>query len=159
MHDLELHLQDVDTKIRRTEATLNEQRRLQNLVAKKTAERSTLVQEQEQRYSDLAEENEDPIEGLMEWNGKFRERIADLEDKIETLERDKTNIEAKSSRCQPQINEYIKNVGKLQAEYDNYTSLKKERDSTVQELYRQHNLGSLPKTPFSNEVASNHIAA
>ena len=54
----------------------------------------------------------------MEWNGKFRERIADLEDKIEKLERDKTNIKAKSSRCQPQINEYIKNVGKLQAEYD-----------------------------------------
>jgi len=34
-------------------------------------------------------------------------------------------------------------------------SLKNERDSTIQKLFARHNLGSLPSTPFSNEVALN----
>lgn len=34
-------------------------------------------------------------------------------------------------------------------------SLKNERDSTIEELFARHNLGSVPNTPFSDEVASN----
>ena len=42
--------------------------------------------------------------------------------------------------------------------HQNYVSLKKDRDDKVKELYEQHNLGSLSKAPFSNEVASNYIS-
>lgn len=34
-------------------------------------------------------------------------------------------------------------------------SLKNERDSTIEELFARHNLGSVPNTPFGDEVASN----
>lgn len=34
-------------------------------------------------------------------------------------------------------------------------SLKKERDVTIQKLYEMLNLGTLPNSPFSSEVASN----
>ncbi|KAI3502896.1 hypothetical protein L1887_31279 [Cichorium endivia] len=98
-----------------------------------------------------------PDEDLREWNDEFDKRIAQLQDKINKSTRDITDIETKSSLSQQQIEDYIGKVGNLEAEFDNYTSLKKERDSTIQGLYRQHNLGSLSKTPFSNEVASNHI--
>lgn len=158
MQDLEQNVQDVDTKIRQTEATLKELRKLHDQVATKTAERSTLFQEQEKRYRDLEEENDDPDEDLREWNAKFSERIAVLEDKINKSKREVEDIETKSSLSQQQINDYIGKVSKLQTEAESYMSLKKERDMTIQELYRQHNLGPLPKTPFSNEVASNHIS-
>lgn len=36
--------------------------------------------------------------------------------------------------------------------------LKKERDLTIHELYKQHNLGYLQKAPYSNEIASNYIS-
>ena len=58
MQDLEQVVQDVDTKIRQTEATLKELRKLHDQVATKTAERSTLFQEKEKRYKDLEEEND-----------------------------------------------------------------------------------------------------
>lgn len=58
MQDLEQNIQDIDTKIRQTEATLKELRKLQDQVATKTVERSTLFQEQEKRYRDLDEEND-----------------------------------------------------------------------------------------------------
>ncbi|XP_024985051.1 DNA repair protein RAD50 isoform X2 [Cynara cardunculus var. scolymus] len=154
MQELEQNVQDVDTKIRQTEAALKELRKLHDQVATKTAERSTLFQEQEKRYRDLEEENDD----LREWNAKFSERIAVLEDKINKSKREVEDIETKSSLSQQQINDYIGKVSKLQAEAESYMSLKKERDMTIQELYKQHNLGSLPNAPFSNEVASNHIS-
>ncbi|KVH90979.1 DNA repair protein Rad50 [Cynara cardunculus var. scolymus] len=158
MQELEQNVQDVDTKIRQTEAALKELRKLHDQVATKTAERSTLFQEQEKRYRDLEEENDDPDEDLREWNAKFSERIAVLEDKINKSKREVEDIETKSSLSQQQINDYIGKVSKLQAEAESYMSLKKERDMTIQELYKQHNLGSLPNAPFSNEVASNHIS-
>ncbi|KAJ0941649.1 hypothetical protein HanRHA438_Chr02g0096741 [Helianthus annuus] len=67
-------------------------------------------------------------------------------------------METKSSNSQQQINNYIKNVTKLQTELEICTKLKEERDSTIQELYKQHNLGCLLKTPFSNEMASNYTS-
>lgn len=158
MQDLERNVQDVDTKIRQTEATLNELRKLHGQVANKTAERSTLFEEQERRHRDLEEENDDPDEDLREWNAKFSERIAVLDDKINKSKREVEDLETKSSLSQKQINDYAVKVSKLQTEAESYMSLKKERDMKIQELYRQHNLGSLPKIPFSNEVASNHIS-
>lgn len=56
MQDLEQNIQNVDTKIRQTEATLEKLRKLQGQVATKTAERRTLFQEKENRYKDLEEE-------------------------------------------------------------------------------------------------------
>ncbi|CAI9260748.1 unnamed protein product [Lactuca saligna] len=158
MQDLDRHIQDVDAKIRQTEAILKEKRKLEDQVATKTAERSALFKEQEQRFEDLAEENDDPDEDLRKWNDQFNERIAVLQDKIKKSNRDIKDIETKSNISQQQINKYNGEVGKLKKEAEIYESLKKERDSTIQELYRQHNLGSLPKTPFSNDVASNHIS-
>lgn len=158
MQDLDRHIQDVDAKIRQTEAILKEKRKLDDQVATKTAERSALFKEQQQRFEDLAEENDDPDEDLRKWNEQFNARIAVLQDKIKKSNRDIKDIETKSNISQQQINKYNGEVGKLKKEAEIYESLKKERDSTIQELYRQHNLGSLPKTPFSNDVASNHIS-
>lgn len=158
VQDLEQSIQDVDTKIRQTEATLKELRKLQGNVATKTAERRTLFQEQEKRLRDLDEENDDPEEDLREWTAKFSERIAVLEDKINKTNREIGDIDSKRTQSQDLIESYVERVSKLKAEVENYMSLKKERDSKIQELYRQHNLGSLPKTPLSSEVASNHIS-
>lgn len=58
MQELEQSVQNVDTKIRNTQITLKEFRKLQEQIATKTAERSTLFQEQEKRYRDLDEEND-----------------------------------------------------------------------------------------------------
>lgn len=58
MQDLDRHIQDVDAKIRQTEAILKEKRKLDDQVATKTAERSALFKEQQQRFEDLAEEND-----------------------------------------------------------------------------------------------------
>lgn len=158
MQDLEQSIQDVDTKIRQTEATLKELRKLQDNVATKTAERRTLFQEQEKRYRNLDGENDDPEEDLREWTANFSKRIAELEDKINKTNREIADIDSKRTQSQDQIESYVERVSKLKAEVENYMSLKKERDSKIQELYRQHNLGSLPKTPLSSEVASNHIS-
>ncbi|KAI3721937.1 hypothetical protein L2E82_32957 [Cichorium intybus] len=58
MQDLQHNIQDVDAKIRQTEATLKEMRRLEDEVASKAAERHTLYKEKEKHYIDLEEENE-----------------------------------------------------------------------------------------------------
>ncbi|KAJ0606193.1 putative DNA repair protein Rad50 [Helianthus annuus] len=158
IQDLEQIIQNVDSKIRQTEATLKEFRNLQDQVTTKIAERSTLFKEQEQRHMDLQEENTDTDEELREWNKKFNERIAVQEDKLNKLNREIEDMETKSSNSQQQINNYIKNVTKLQTELEICTKLKEERDSTIQELYKQHNLGCLLKTPFSNEMASNYTS-
>ncbi|KAI3823111.1 hypothetical protein L1987_04540 [Smallanthus sonchifolius] len=158
MHDLEQNIQNVGTKILQTEETLKEFRKLQDQVAIKTAERSTLFQDQEKRYRDLDEENDDPDEDLREWHAKFSERIAVLEDKINKSQREIEDIETKRSNSQEQINDHIAEVSKLRTEVESYTELKEERDLTIQELYKQQNLGSLRKAPYSNEIASNHIS-
>ncbi|KAL8255468.1 hypothetical protein R6Q59_030535 [Mikania micrantha] len=158
MLDLEQNIQNMDAKIRQTEATLKELQKLQDQVATKTTERSTLLQEQEKRYRDLEEENDDPDEDLREWNTKFSERIAVLKDKINKSKRAIEDIETKSSFSQQQINDNIAKISKCQTEVEIIVNLKNERDLTIQGLYKQQNLGSLPKTPFSNEIVSNYIS-
>lgn len=157
MQDLQLNIDDVNIKIRITEAALKEKRTLQEQVNTKTAERKTLFQVQEQRHGDLEEENADSDEDLKEWNEKFNTRIAVLQQKIDQSMRDISDLDTRSSHSQKQINDYIGKVSKLEKEVENYNDLKKERDLTIKELYRRHNLGSLPESSLSNEVASNYI--
>ncbi|KAK1435336.1 hypothetical protein QVD17_01097 [Tagetes erecta] len=154
MQDLEQNIQNVDSKIRQTEGTLKELRKLQDQVKTKTAERSTSYREQEQRHKDLDEEIDDTDEDLTEWNSNFSKRIAVLQDKNTKSERDIEDLETQSSNSEKKINDYIAKISQLQTEVQIYMRLKEERDLTIQELYKQHNLGSLPKFPLSNEIAS-----
>lgn len=156
MRELDGNIQNVDAKIRQTEATLKELRKLQEKIATKTAARSALFKEQEKQYAALAEENDDTDEELKEWKTKFEERIAILHDKIRKLTREMEDIETKRSNSKLQVNEYIQEIGKLQNEADAHLSRKNERDLMIQKLYGRHNLGSLSSTPFSNELALNY---
>ncbi|KAL4024651.1 hypothetical protein IC575_013015 [Cucumis melo] len=155
MQELEKNIQDVDAKIHHAETLLKDVRKLQDQISTKTAERSTLYKEQQKQYAALAEENEDTDEELKEWKTKFEERIAILESKVSKLEREMNDMETKSSFLKQTINEYIWEISKLQTEAEVHMSLKNERDSTIEELFARHNLGSVPNTPFSDEVASN----
>nr|XP_048333256.1 DNA repair protein RAD50 isoform X2 [Ziziphus jujuba var. spinosa] len=153
MQELERNIQDVDAKIHNAEVTLKDLRKLQEQISTKTAERSTLFKEQQKQYAALAEENEDTDEELKEWKTKFEERIALLESKISKLEREMNDSETKSSFLKKTINEHIWEISKLQMEAEAHTSLKNERDSTIQKVSASHNLGSVPNPPFSNDVA------
>uniref|UniRef100_A0A2N9EHM7 Reverse transcriptase zinc-binding domain-containing protein n=1 Tax=Fagus sylvatica TaxID=28930 RepID=A0A2N9EHM7_FAGSY len=62
--ELDGSIQNVEAKIHHTEATLKDLRKLQDQIATKTVERSTLFKEQQKRYAALAEENEDTDEEL-----------------------------------------------------------------------------------------------
>ncbi|KAL6343225.1 hypothetical protein AAG906_021136 [Vitis piasezkii] len=155
MQELENNIQNVDAKIQHTEATLKDLRKLQDQISTKTAERSTLFKEQQKQYAALAEENEDTDEELNEWKTKFEERIALLESKISKLEREMDDTETKGSFLKQTINDYIWEISKLQTEAEVHSSLKNERDSTIQKLFARNNLGSLPSVPFSNEIALN----
>jgi len=123
----------------------------------------------------------DTDEELKEWQTKFEERIALLLSKISKLEREMNDEETKSSSFSQTINESMREIGKLQAEADvmccfyvlylyitllytintdinifqAHMSLRHERDSTIQRIFTTHNLGFLPDTPFSEEVAAN----
>ncbi|XP_022146955.1 DNA repair protein RAD50 [Momordica charantia] len=155
MQELEKNIQDIDAKIHHAETILKDVRKLQDQISTKTAERSTLFKEQQKQYAALAEENEDTDEELKEWKTKFEERIAILESKVSKLEREMNDMETKSSFLKQTINEYIWEISKLQTEAEVHMSLKIERDSTIEELFARHNLGSVPNTPFSDEVAFN----
>lgn len=155
MQELEKNIQDFDAKIHHAETLLKDVRKIQDQISTKTAERSTLFKEQQKQYAALAEENEDTDEELREWKTKFEERIAILESKVSKLEREMNDMETKSSFLKQTINEYIWEISKLQTEAEVHMSLKNERDSTIQELFARHNLGSVPNTPFGDEVASN----
>lgn len=48
----------MDAKVHHTETTLKDLRKLQEQIANKTVERSTLFKEQQKQYAALAEENE-----------------------------------------------------------------------------------------------------
>nr|XP_043632459.1 DNA repair protein RAD50 isoform X2 [Erigeron canadensis] len=157
MQDLEQKVQGVDIKICQIEATLKELRKLEEQVATKSAERRALFEEQEKRLRDLDDDSDDTDEDLREFYAKFTERIGVLEDKINKTNREIADIEMKSTLFQKQILDYTGKVGKIQAEVDIYLRSKKERDLAIRELYRHHNLGSLPQSPFNNEVASIHI--
>nr|APA20123.1 DNA repair-recombination protein RAD50 [Populus tomentosa] len=130
-------------------------RKLQDQITIKTAERSTLFREQQRQYAALAEENEDTDEELQEWKTKFDEKIASLESNICKLEREMNDMETKGSFLKQNINEYIREISRLQTEAEAHASLKNERDSNIQKMYTRHNLGPLPNAPFSDDVALN----
>ncbi|XP_058201375.1 DNA repair protein RAD50 [Rhododendron vialii] len=155
LQDLERNIQTMDAKIQHNEATLKDLRKLEKQKMSKTDVRSTLYKVKEEQHANLAEENEDTDEELKEWKTKFDERIAMLESKSSKLEREKDDLAARSSLLNIAIKESIKEISKLQTEAEAHVSLKNERDSLIQKLFARHNLGSLPSTPFSNEVAMN----
>lgn len=64
MQELEREIKNVDGKIHHTESTLKDLRKLQDQIATKSGERSTLLLEQQKRYRDLAEENEGLSNGV-----------------------------------------------------------------------------------------------
>ncbi|KAJ7015717.1 hypothetical protein NC653_004881 [Populus alba x Populus x berolinensis] len=114
--ELESNLQNLDAKIHHTEVTLKDLRKLQDHITIKTAERSTLFREQQWQYAALAEENEDTDEELQEWKTKFDEKIASLESNICKLEREMNDMETKGSFLKQNINEYIREISRLQTE-------------------------------------------
>ncbi|XP_077250252.1 DNA repair-recombination protein (RAD50) [Tasmannia lanceolata] len=154
IQELERDIQNVENKILQTETTLKNLRKLQDQISTNSTTRSTLFKLQQTQCAALDEENGDTDEELKEWQTKFEERIALLETKIRKLEREMNDTETKSSSLTKTINESTREIGKLQAEADAHMSVRDERDSTIQRLFAKHNLGSLPNTPFSNEVAS-----
>ncbi|KAJ4846048.1 DNA repair protein rad50 [Turnera subulata] len=179
MQELETSIENVDAKIHHTETTLKDLRKLQDQISIKTAQRSTLYREQQKQYSALAEENEDAAlsesfhssllicngffsspcpdtdEELREWKTKFDDKIAILESNISKLEREMNDMETKSSFLKQRNNEYIREITRLQTEAEAHLSLKNERDSTIQKLCARYNLGTLPNTPFNDDLASN----
>ncbi|KAJ1406602.1 Rad50/SbcC-type AAA domain [Sesbania bispinosa] len=155
IQQLDGSIEDLDTKIHHTEKTLKDLLELQKQIATKTAQRSTLFNEQQKKYAALAEEIEDTDEELMEWKTKFEENIAILQTNISKLEREMDDTDKKSSILKKTIEDSIWVISKLQTEAEAHMSLKNERDSSIQNLFAKYNLGSLPKSPFSDEVALN----
>ncbi|GLT61000.1 hypothetical protein SLA2020_337360 [Shorea laevis] len=144
MQGLEKAIQNVDVKIRHTEATLKELRDIVQQKAVKNAERSTLINEQRRQYNDLDEENEDTDEELMEWKTKFDERILRLEGKIERSKREIKEFDDTISAAEKKLTNYVTDISKLQRDAEIHILSKDERDSAIQKLFATHNLGSLP---------------
>ncbi|KAK4258216.1 hypothetical protein QN277_007688 [Acacia crassicarpa] len=155
MQELEASIKNLEGKIHNAEATLEELRKLQDLISTKSTQRSTLFEEQEKQYAALNEENEDTDEELMEWKAKFEEKIDILGTKIRKLEREEKDNDTSSSRIQKTIEGSIWEISKLQTEVDAHMSLKNERESLIQDIFKKHNFGCLPKSPFSDEIALN----
>ncbi|RYR11654.1 hypothetical protein HN51_064735 [Arachis hypogaea] len=155
LQELEGSIKDVDDKIHHAEKTLKVLRKLQDQISTKTAQRSTLFREQQKQYAALTEDNEDTDEELMEWKTKFEERIGILQTKISKLERELNDIDTKSSFLKQTINDSIWEISKLQTEAGAHKSLKNERDLCIKNLFAEHNLGPLPESPFTDEVATN----
>ncbi|KAK6279303.1 hypothetical protein POUND7_019570 [Theobroma cacao] len=155
IQDLEKNIDNLDAKIHNAEATLKDLRKLEDQKSTKTAERSTLFKEQQKQYAALAEENEDTDEELMEWKTKFDERIMLLENKIQKMESNQQDLNNESSAYRRKLETYIGEIGKLQRDAENLVVLKDERDSAIRGLYVKLNLGSIPNSPFSDEVALN----
>ncbi|KAI3850605.1 hypothetical protein MKX03_011424 [Papaver bracteatum] len=153
IQDLERNIQKMDTKIQQAESTLKDLRNLQDEISTKTTTRSTLFKLQQTQYGALEEENEDTDEELLEWQTKFGERIALLDDKIQKLAREMTDTETKRGYLSEAIKESTLEIGKLQHEADEQRKLKYKRDTSIQSLFQKHNLGPLPSIPFSDEVA------
>ncbi|KFK31167.1 hypothetical protein AALP_AA6G077500 [Arabis alpina] len=155
MLELETSIQRVDGEVHSKEMMLKDLRKLQDQVSRKTAERSTLFKEQQRQYAALPEENEDTIEELKEWKSKFEERIALLETKIRKMEREMDDTETTISSLHNAKTNYMLEISKLQTEAEAHMLLKNERDSTIKKTFFHHNLGNVPSTPFSTEVALN----
>ncbi|KAF3323696.1 DNA repair protein RAD50 isoform X1 [Carex littledalei] len=155
MKDLEGSIEAIEMKIMQMETTLKELRKLQDQISTHSTARSTLFKLQQTQYAALAEENEDTDEELKEWQTKFDERIALLEMKVNKLEREMRDEETKSLSLSQSINDFTREIGKLQAEADAHMMSRHERDSAIGNIFRGYNLGSLPELPFTNDVASN----
>ncbi|XP_021291599.1 DNA repair protein RAD50 [Herrania umbratica] len=155
IQDLEKNIDNLDAKIHNAEATLKDLRKLEDQKSTKTAERSTLFKEQQKQYAALAEENEDTDEELMEWKTKFDERIMLLENKIQKMESNQQDLNNESSAYRRKLETYIGEIGKLQRDAENLVVLKDERDSAIRGLHIKLNLGSIPNSPFSDDVALN----
>ncbi|XWS09216.1 hypothetical protein CRYUN_Cryun40dG0066500 [Craigia yunnanensis] len=155
IQDLEKNIDNLDAKIHNAEATLKDLRKLEDQKSTKTAERSTLFKEQQRQYQALDEENEDTDEELMEWKTKFDERIMLLDNKIQKMESNQQDLKNEGSAYQRKLETYIGEIGKLQRDAEYLVVWKNERDSAIQRLYAQLNLGSTPNSPFSDEVSLN----
>ncbi|KAM1049808.1 hypothetical protein PS2_031388 [Malus domestica] len=155
MQGLEGMIQDVNTKIQYTDTKLKDLKKLEDQISQKSAVRSTLVNEREEKHKALEEENEDTDEELKEWKTKFEEKIALLETKIRKLEREENDAESKITFLEKTLKESIWEISKLENEAEVHLCSKNERDSVIQKLFSRHNLGALPNPPFSNEVALN----
>ncbi|KAL9332842.1 hypothetical protein ACSQ67_002452 [Phaseolus vulgaris] len=152
---LEESIKKLEDKIHHAEETMKDLRKLQEQISTKTAQRSTLLKEQEKQHAALVEENVDSDELLMEWKTKFEERIAILEAKIRKLERELNDAAEKGTALTNIIGHSIKEIAKLQAEAEAHMSLKNDRDSSIHDLFATYSLGSLPNSPFSDEVVLN----
>ncbi|GKV28643.1 hypothetical protein SLEP1_g37668 [Rubroshorea leprosula] len=141
MQDLEKAIQNVDVKIRHTEATLKELRDKVQQKTVKNAERSTLINGQRRQYNDLDEENEGLNDGM---ENKFDERILRLEGKIERSKREIKEFDDMISAAEKKLTNYVTEISKLQRDAEIHILSKDERDSAIQKLFATHNLGSLP---------------
>ncbi|KAG9136172.1 hypothetical protein Leryth_003783 [Lithospermum erythrorhizon] len=155
IQELEKEIQNIELKIHQKEVTLKDIRRLLEQIGLKSAERSTLFREQQKQYAALAEENEDTDEELIEWQAKFEEKLQIVKTKLGKLEREKNDMESKSSVLKETIKKSIWHISKLKHEAEAHLSLKNERDMILQQLFEKYNVGSLPGRPFSDEVAIN----
>ncbi|KAG9446061.1 hypothetical protein H6P81_012189 [Aristolochia fimbriata] len=157
IQELEENIQSMEGKISSTETSLKKLQVLQEEISIKDAKRSMLFKLQQTQYAALAEENEDTDEELKEWQSKFGERIAQLENKIRNLERDINDLETESALNSQLISESTREIAKLQAEAEGFEGVKRERDNAIQKFFSEHNLGPLPELPLTNEVAFNLI--
>ncbi|WVZ75334.1 hypothetical protein U9M48_023400 [Paspalum notatum var. saurae] len=155
MEQLKAKIQGIEDEMLHMKTSLTELRKLQEQISTKTTERSTEFGHQERQYNALSEENEDTDEELMEWQTKFEERIALLETKISKLGRELDDEATKSSLLTQTISDLTREIGKLQAEADAHISMKQERDSDIKKMFSKYNLGPVPESPFTNDVATN----
>ncbi|MCL7023070.1 hypothetical protein MKW94_017965, partial [Papaver nudicaule] len=153
IQDLNRNIQKMDTKIQQAESTLRDLRKLQDEISTKTTTRSTYYKLQQEQYGALEEENEDTDEELQEWQAKFGEKIAQLENKIQKLGREMEDTVIRLGNLNNANIAYTLEIGKLQHEADEQIKLKHTRDTSIESLFKKHNLGSLPSIPFSDEVA------
>ncbi|CAH9120879.1 unnamed protein product [Cuscuta epithymum] len=155
IQELEGGVQNLDKKIHYVEGALKDLRKLQEHIATKTAERSTLYKEKQRQKAALQEKIEDTDEELQEWKTKFEERIALLESKIRQLEREKKDMVSKSSVLQSDIKGYIWEISKLESEANTHMKHKNERDTIIKGLSESYNLGAFSDSELSEEVALN----
>ncbi|XP_074304186.1 DNA repair protein RAD50 [Silene latifolia] len=158
MQDLERETREVDDKIRDTELKLKHLQKLQNQITEKSASRAAYLTEQEELYAKLDEDIEDSDEELKVWKQKFDENIAQKDAEISKLRREGDDLEKKSKALEDNRTEYIVEISKLEAEANAHVSLKKDRDSIIENLFAKHNLGSLPCGPLSDELALSYTS-
>ncbi|XP_050372019.1 DNA repair protein RAD50 [Argentina anserina] len=155
MQELEGNIHDLDAKIHNARGMLKHLQNLNEQLSMKNAVRSTRYKEKKRQKADLPEKNVDTDEELMEWKTTFDDRIRELGTKIRKMEREQDDTKTKRNLLTKTIKDCIWDVSKLQMEANAHSELKKQRDSTIQNMFEKHNLGPLPDPPFNDEVAKN----